>query len=120
MRIRIARHFWSRAIGLLAQSGLPDDRGLLILSCSSVHTCFMRFSIDVVFLDRQGTIVRIVENLKPWRFAAAKAQSCLELGAGNARRLGLQTGQSLSMLSLPITSSSIVLDGAIPNSSAMY
>ncbi|WP_082797910.1 DUF192 domain-containing protein [Collimonas arenae] len=98
--IRIARYFWSRAIGLLGKRSLAERDGLLIVPCSSVHTFFMRFAIDVVFIDRDGNVVRIVENMRAWRFAAgAKAYSCLELSAGSASRLGLRAGQCVPQFS---------------------
>ncbi|WP_211471243.1 DUF192 domain-containing protein [Collimonas humicola] len=111
--IRIARYFWSRAIGLLGTRSLSDRQGLLIVPCNSVHTFFMLFAIDVVFIDRAGKISRIVEQMRPWRFAGAKAHSCLELNAGNAARLGLQVGQCLSQLAHPVSEKIIRLDLAM-------
>jgi uncharacterized membrane protein (UPF0127 family) len=101
IEITIARHFWSRAIGLLGRRTLGQRQGLLIIPCDSVHTCFMRWPIDVVFIDRTGTITRIVERLRPWRCAAARAHACLELSAGNAAALGLQVGLCLPELAHP-------------------
>lgn len=91
-----AHHFWQRLIGLMGRRTLPTDQGLWLSPCSSVHTGFMRFAIDVVFLDKAGTIVSIVPGLRPWRAAIARrAHSCLELSSGNAERLGLEPGQQL-------------------------
>ena len=75
VEIEIARHFWRRAIGLLGRRSLGAHQGLLITPCDSVHTFFMRWPIDVVFIDRAGTITRIVERLQPWRCAAASLVS---------------------------------------------
>ena len=47
---------------------LPADEGLLIERCNSIHTCFMRFSIDATFFDAQGNVVKVVKNIKPWRW----------------------------------------------------
>jgi uncharacterized membrane protein (UPF0127 family) len=101
IEITIARHFWSRAIGLLGQHALGERQGLLIVPCDSVHTFFMRWPIDVLFIDRAGNITRIVERLRPWRCAAAPAHSCLELCAGNAAALGLRVGLCLPQLAKP-------------------
>jgi uncharacterized membrane protein (UPF0127 family) len=101
IEITVARHFWNRAIGLLGRRVLGERQGLLITPCDSVHTCFMRWPIDVVFIDRTGTITRIVERLRPWRCAAARAHACLELSAGNAAALGLQVGLCLPELAHP-------------------
>jgi uncharacterized protein len=75
---------------------LPPGSGLLLPGTSSVHTHFMRFPIDVVFLDSGRRIVSLVPTLKPWRLAAAKtAASVLELAGGECERLGLVEGEVL-------------------------
>src|SRR5712692_10226671 len=61
-----------RMKGLLGRSGLAEDEGLLLRPASSIHTWFMRFPIDAVFLDRELTVVGIAEALRPWRFAARR------------------------------------------------
>jgi uncharacterized protein len=69
---------------------------MLISRTGSVHTFFMRFPIDVVFVDRSRTIVKIVPNLRPWRMAMARrAKSTLELPAGSAASIGLEPGMVL-------------------------
>lgn len=94
--IRRADRFFSRLVGLLLSPPLRPGQGLLIVPCAAVHTAFMGFSIDVVFLDRAGRIRRIVPSLKPWRAARyTGAYQTLELAAGEAARLGLRAGQSL-------------------------
>ena len=86
----------SRAVGLLGRKGLEPGGGLLISRTGSVHMFFMRFAIDVVFVDKARTIVKIVPNLRPWRIAMAlRAKSALELPAGTAARLGLEPGMVL-------------------------
>ncbi len=70
--------------------------GLLIPRTSSVHTHFMRFPIDVVFLDGEGRVAKIVRGLRPWRFAGARGtRDVLELPAGHSDRLGLREGAVL-------------------------
>jgi uncharacterized membrane protein (UPF0127 family) len=110
MQITIARHFWSRAIGLLGRRSLGARQGLLIMPCDSIHTCFMRWPIDVVFIDRAGNITRIVERLRPWRWTAARAHACLEIKAGNAALLGLQVGLCLPELAHPAPGNTVQLD----------
>lgn len=97
LAIRRADRFFSRLIGLLFAPALQPGEGLLLAPCASVHTAFMGYAIDVVFLDRAGTIKKIVPRLAPWRAAGcANAHQTLELAAGEAARLGLQAGQSLA------------------------
>jgi uncharacterized membrane protein (UPF0127 family) len=69
---------------------------MLISRTGSVHTFFMRFPIDVVFVDRDRTIVKIVPSLRPWRMAMARrAKATLELPAGSAATAGLEPGMIL-------------------------
>ena len=97
LTVRRADRFLGRLAGLLFSSPLQPGQGLLLVPCASVHTAFMRYSIDVIFLDREGRICRIVPRLAPWRAAASiGAHQALELAAGEAARLGLQAGQSLA------------------------
>ena len=63
----VARTLWARMRGLIGRSGLPPGRGMLILRCNAIHTFFMRFPIDATFYDREGRVVRIVRNVRPWR-----------------------------------------------------
>lgn len=97
LAVRRADGFFSRLRGLLFAPALKPGEGLLLVPCASVHTAFMRYPIDVIFLDRAGRIRRIVPRLAPWRAAASiGAHQTLELAAGEAARLGLQAGQSLA------------------------
>jgi uncharacterized protein len=92
-RARVANSFVSRFRGLMGVAQLAPETGLLLPRTSSVHTHFMRFPIDVVFLDSELRIVSIAEALRPWRMARAKgAESVLELAAGECDRLELAEG----------------------------
>jgi uncharacterized membrane protein (UPF0127 family) len=97
-RCGVARDPFSRMRGLLGRSSLPSGEGILLRPTSSVHTGFMRFAIDVVFLDRELQVLRIVPSLAPWRIAARrKAHAVLELPAGEAARRGLREGDRLEL-----------------------
>jgi uncharacterized membrane protein (UPF0127 family) len=88
----------ARLRGLLGRDSLASGEGLLINPGPSVHMFFMRFPIDVVFLDRDRTVVKIVHDLQPWRTAGArKAVAALELPAGTARRCRLREGEALTL-----------------------
>lgn len=87
---------WERMRGLLGRAPLALDHGLWIAPCNSVHTAFMRYAIDVVFLDRTLVIVHIEPALAPWRSAwRVRARSTLELAAGGAVAAELAVGQRL-------------------------
>ena len=93
---RVATSFVSRFRGLMGVAQLAPGTGLLLPRTSSVHTQFMRFPIDVVFLDSERRIVSVVHALQPWRLARAKgAKSVLELAAGECARLELAEGDVL-------------------------
>lgn len=86
-----------RARGLLGRTSLRSKEGLF-LATSAIHTCFMRFPIDAVFLDREMRVVKIVSNLGSWRIAACRgAKGVVELGAGECVRQNLAVGERLSL-----------------------
>jgi len=85
-RLTIADKFWSRFVGLQFRRALGTDAGLLLVPCNSVHTCFVRFAVDVVFVDRNGSVLAVRRNLRPWRLAIGprKSHAGIELVAGSA------------------------------------
>src|ERR671931_183096 len=92
-RCTVAGSALARMRGLLGRRELPAGEGILLRPASSVHTAFMRFPIDVVFLDREGTVLKIAADLRPWKAAAQrKAKAALELAGGEAERRGLTVG----------------------------
>jgi uncharacterized membrane protein (UPF0127 family) len=85
--------------GLLGRAALAAGEGLLIRPASAIHTFFMRFAIDVVFIDRDGVVLRVVPALRPWRLAARRgARSVLELPAGEAAARGIGPGDRLDLV----------------------
>lgn len=82
-RLAVADTFWSRFKGLMGKKKLISGCALLLYPCSSVHTFFMRFPIDVVYLDKDMNILKVVKAMKPWRldFGHKKAVYVLELPA---------------------------------------
>ena len=103
-RLLMARSPWDRFRGLMGRRSLSDDEGLWLPRCRSVHTCFMRFAIDIAFVDGSGYIVGLAVPLRPWRCAwNRKAAHTLELPIGGVERLGLAAGMALR---LPVYSNS--------------
>ena len=92
-----ADSFFTRFAGLMFRKKLPAATGLFLAPCNSVHMCFMRFAIDVVYLDKEYNIVKVVKNLSPWLGLSMcpKAWAVLEMTAGEAERCGLEVGKSL-------------------------
>jgi len=94
----LARDPLKRMRGLLGRRGLAQGEGLLLQPAGSIHTFFMRFPIDAVFLDGDRRVLRVVPSVRPWRTAAVrKARAVLELAAGEAARVGMQTGTVLRL-----------------------
>ena len=94
--VRRTTSAFERLRGLLGHPPLTLDHGLWIAPCNSIHTAFMGYAIDIVFLDRALTIVHIEPALAPWRSAwRVRARSTLELAAGGAAAAELEGGQRL-------------------------
>ena len=100
--LRLANTFFSRFHGLMLRKALQPDQGLLITRCPSVHSLFMRFAIDVIYLDQSGLVTRCTPHLKPWRASAGRSRlaghataHALELPAGSIQRLHIETGSRL-------------------------
>lgn len=86
----------ARLRGLLGRAGLERGEGILLRPASSIHMWFMRFAIDAVFLDQESRVLRVVENLRPWRLAGCRgAKAVIELRAGECERVGLAAGDVL-------------------------
>jgi uncharacterized membrane protein (UPF0127 family) len=93
---RVAERVFARMKGLLGRRELPREEGLLLRPASAVHTFFMRFAIDVVFLDRELRVVAVRADLRPWRAAACRgARGVLELASGECARRGVRTGDRI-------------------------
>jgi uncharacterized protein len=98
-RCVVADSFGTRLRGLLGRRGMDPDEGLLIRPAGSVHMFFMRFAIDVVFLDAELRVRKVVAGLRPWRMAGCRgAKAALELPAGAAARAGIEVGEKLEIV----------------------
>ena len=97
--LRVAESTYSRMKGLLGTSTLSANEALWIHACNSVHTFFMSYSIDCVFLDRHLRIKSLVEDVKPGRIVWPRwgAVSVIEMKSGSIRRAGLHVGDQLQV-----------------------
>jgi uncharacterized membrane protein (UPF0127 family) len=96
-RCVVADRMLSRMKGLLGRRSLPAGEGLLIRPAPSIHTFFMRFPIDVVFLSRAGEVMKISANVRPWRTRSCRrAYAVLELAAGEAEKRGITSRDHLT------------------------
>lgn len=89
----------SRMIGLLGRAGLEAGTGMVLKPCNMIHTWFMRFPIDVLFVSDEGIVVRAVEALRPFRLAwgGSGASQTIELPAGTLARVGICSGERVRM-----------------------
>jgi uncharacterized membrane protein (UPF0127 family) len=96
--IDVADSSAKRRTGLLKHSGLGAGEGLWIVPCESVHTFFMKFPIDLVYLGKDRKVRKVRHAVKPWRMSAClSAHSILELPAGAAEKTGTQAGDQLQV-----------------------
>lgn len=95
-QLLVADNYFSRFLGLQFRRELPIGQGLILVPCPSIHTFFVRFPMDVAFLDRAGCVVDVRSALKPWRIAvpSLEAYAVLELPAG---QLLVKPGQHLRL-----------------------
>lgn len=101
---RVANSFFSRFRGLLGRAGLESQEGLLLTACRDVHTCGMRFSIDLIFLNDALEIVRLTPETQPWRFyvGGRQCRHVLEVPSGTIDRVQLVMGDQLELNRGPI------------------
>ena len=95
--IEIADSFCGRLKGLLGRRSLPRGTGLLLRPCNSIHSFFVRFSFDVLFLDSNCKVVHQIERMRPFRISPVVkgVRMTLELPAGSIIRSGTKIGDQL-------------------------
>ena len=100
-RIGIANTSARRKTGLLKHLGLDAGEGLWIIPCEGIHTFFMKFAIDVIYIDRKKRVRKVVRQLAAWRVSLClPAHSVLELRAGTIDETGTQNGDELEFQAL--------------------
>lgn len=97
--LEVADTFWKRTKGLLGRKSLKEDQALWILRCNSIHTMFMKFNIDVVFVNRKMIVVDTGFNLKPGKVVLPvwRASSVIELSAGFLEKNPVRIGDQLNV-----------------------
>jgi uncharacterized protein len=101
-RCRAPRNMAGRMRGLLGRSELPPGEGMLLRRAPAIHTFFMRFAIDAVFLDRDMVVIGMESNVAPWRIVGRRnAWAVLELPAGESMQRGVRPGERLALSPVP-------------------
>lgn len=98
-KVMLAENYTARLKGLLEQKSLDPGSALIIKPCNSVHTWFMKFNIDVLFIGKSGRVVKVIETMPPFKVAAARvAAFAVELPAGTIREHGIKPGDMLGVI----------------------
>jgi len=99
-RVVLARSFGRRTLGLMFRRGLPEGEGLAIIPCNQIHMFFMRFPLDVLFVDREGKVLHLLHGIRPWRVSrlVRGARYAIELPSGSLRRSGVAQGDLLRLV----------------------
>lgn len=97
--LEVAASLWQRTKGLLGRPSIPSDYGLWILRCNSIHTFFMQFPIDLIFIDRNMQVTKTVAGVRPGRLVLPvwRASSVIELQEGFLQRHPVSIGEKLNV-----------------------
>lgn len=96
-RAKLASSYIDRLFGLMGRKGVPEGGGILLTKSASIHSFFMRFRFDAIFLDRENRVVKVVPSMRQWwvAFGGRGAKDCLELASGVAAATNTQPGDTL-------------------------
>jgi uncharacterized protein len=96
--VRMANNFFSRLKGLMFSPGLPENTGLWLVPSADIHSCFMRFTFDAIFVNKQLEVLHLHPEMKPWRISkiVRGGHAVLELPAGTISRSQTQIGDQLA------------------------
>ena len=99
-RCTVAGSFLSRFRGLMGRRELPAGEGLCLQDCGSIHMFFMRFPLDVAFVNGEGRVLHVCHAIRPWRISRPVfgSKAALELPAGTLQRLGVGRGSVLKLV----------------------
>lgn len=97
--LEMADNYFARLKGLMFRPGLPEGAGLWIVPCKDIHSCFMRFEFDAVFVDKANRVVYLVERMRPWGMTKfiKEARAVLELPPGVIAATATQLGDQLEL-----------------------
>lgn len=95
--LKPVRGLWARFVGLMGAPELPEGKGLWFARCNWIHTLFVKFPLDIVYLDRDLRVVDLQTSLRPWRLPRPRlrASSVVELRAGSLEAQDIKVGDEL-------------------------
>jgi uncharacterized protein len=113
--VEIADTSAKRSKGLLGRNGLAPGEGLWIVPCESVHTFWMRFAIDLIYLDRLQRIRKIRKSVAPWRISVClSAHSVIELPAGTIRDQDVHKGHQIKLFPIEVEEQPVEINSEAP------
>ena len=97
--VEMADNYFKRLFGLMGRPGLLPHHGLWIVPCKDIHSCFMRFEFDAIFVDKNHQVVHLIERMKPWRISkfVKNGHAVLELPAGAIAESRTEIGDQLQL-----------------------
>ena len=97
-KARVASNFWLRFKGLMFDGAIDEKAAMVFYNAPAIHTSFMRFSIDIVFLDKNNKVIRICEAVRPWKIVFCLSSAlAIELPAHRAKERSLEIGDILEI-----------------------
>lgn len=95
-----ADNFLSRLKGLIGKESFLEEEGLIITPCNSIHMFFMKFSLDIIFVDKSNRVVHLIENIKPWKLSKIvwSAAFVIELPINSIKKTNTEVGDILEFL----------------------
>ncbi len=90
-----AKGMWGSFKGLMMKSSIPERYGLVFRPAMGIHTCFMRFPIDLIYFDKENRVTKVKPAVKPWRVDLTMAAGVIEMNPGSAAAADLQPGDTL-------------------------
>lgn len=99
-KVASAHGLFSRIKGLLGRKGLDEQEGLFIKPCTQIHTWFMRFPIDVLFIDKNDVVIHLINDMRPFRISGLyfASKGVLELASGVINRTKTEVGDSITIV----------------------
>lgn len=98
VKVSVAENFLSRLIGLMFKHNMDSEEALIFYNAPSIHTFFMNFPIDVVFLDREMEVIRLCAAVKPWQIVSCfNSAVTIELPPGKIAATSLEVGDRLQL-----------------------
>lgn len=96
-RAKIAKSFLAKAVGLLLKKSFEHGEGLVFERCNGVHTLFLRFELDLIYVNKEKIVTKVIENFPKGKFSpfAFKASDLIELPAGTIKNTGTMIGDQL-------------------------